>query len=121
MRAQASAACVTPDSWRMSRMRMPSRAATASTSFKWSPTRVKICVIPSSAIDRTKSSAPLGMNLPSYYNLVVASPRPVPILVTGGAGYIGSHTTQALLDRGYDVTVVDDLSRGYKHNVAPER
>jgi UDP-glucose-4-epimerase GalE len=43
------------------------------------------------------------------------------ILVTGGAGYIGSHTTRALLGRGYDVTVVDDLSRGYRHNVPPER
>jgi UDP-glucose 4-epimerase len=43
------------------------------------------------------------------------------ILVTGGAGYIGSHTTRVLLDRGYDVTVVDDLSRGYRYNVAPER
>ena len=39
------------------------------------------------------------------------------ILVTGGAGYIGSQTTQVLLQRGYDVTVVDDLSRGYRHNV----
>jgi len=49
----------------------------------------------------------------------VASPQH--ILVTGGAGYIGSHTTKVLLQRGYDVTVVDDLSRGYRHNVAPER
>lgn len=32
------------------------------------------------------------------------------ILVTGGAGYIGSHTTVALLERGYSVVVVDDLS-----------
>src|SRR5207302_9258904 len=61
------------------------------------------------------------MNLPSYYNRLVASPQRIPILGTGGAGYIGSHTTQALLERGYDVTVVDDLSRGYRHNVAPER
>jgi len=38
-------------------------------------------------------------------------------LVTGGAGYIGSHTARMLLRRGYDVTVVDDLSRGYRHNV----
>jgi UDP-glucose 4-epimerase len=59
------------------------------------------------------------MNLPSYYNRLVTSPRPIHILVTGGAGYIGSHTTGVLLDRGYDVTVVDDLSRGYSHNVAP--
>jgi UDP-glucose-4-epimerase GalE len=61
------------------------------------------------------------MNLPSYYNRLVTSPRPIHILVTGGAGYIGSHTTGVLLDRGYDVTVVDDLSRGYSHNVAPKR
>src|SRR5258707_8658881 len=67
------------------------------------------------------SSAPLGMNLPSYYNRLVASSQRIPILITGGAGYIGSHTAKVLLDRGYDVTVVDDLSRGYRHNVPPER
>ncbi len=43
------------------------------------------------------------------------------ILVTGGAGYIGSNTVLQLLDRGYDVVVVDNLSRGYRHNVDPER
>jgi UDP-glucose 4-epimerase len=43
------------------------------------------------------------------------------ILVTGGAGYIGSITTHHLLQRGYEVVVVDDLSRGHRHNVAPER
>ena len=32
------------------------------------------------------------------------------ILVTGGAGYIGSHTTLALLNAGHDVTVIDNLS-----------
>jgi UDP-glucose 4-epimerase len=32
------------------------------------------------------------------------------ILVTGGAGYIGSHTTLALLQAGYDVIVIDNLS-----------
>jgi UDP-glucose 4-epimerase len=41
--------------------------------------------------------------------------------VTGGAGYIGSQTTNLLLARGYDVIVVDDLSRGYRHNVDPQR
>lgn len=35
------------------------------------------------------------------------------VLVTGGAGYIGSHTVKALLDAGYDVVVFDDLSRGH--------
>jgi UDP-glucose 4-epimerase len=33
-------------------------------------------------------------------------------LVTGGAGFIGSHITDALVDAGHSVTVVDDLSRG---------
>ncbi len=43
------------------------------------------------------------------------------ILVTGGAGYIGSHTVRLLLDQGYDVAVVDDLSRGHRHNVPSGR
>jgi UDP-glucose 4-epimerase len=38
-------------------------------------------------------------------------------LVTGGAGFIGSHAADALLDLGYDVWVVDDLSRGMRANV----
>ena len=49
-----------------------------------------------------------------YYNRCVSKRR---ILVTGGAGYIGAHTARMLLRRGYEVTVVDDLSRGYRHNV----
>ena len=39
------------------------------------------------------------------------------ILVTGGAGYIGSHTCVALLEAGYDVVVVDDLSNGSERAV----
>lgn len=35
---------------------------------------------------------------------------PVKVLVTGGAGYIGSHTTVALVDAGYDVVIIDNLS-----------
>ena len=34
------------------------------------------------------------------------------ILVTGGAGYIGSHIVLSLCDSGYDVIVLDDLSTG---------
>ncbi|EAM1870421.1 NAD-dependent epimerase/dehydratase family protein, partial [Salmonella enterica] len=32
------------------------------------------------------------------------------ILVTGGAGYIGSHTCLALITKGYDIIVIDNLS-----------
>jgi UDP-glucose 4-epimerase len=38
-------------------------------------------------------------------------------IVTGGAGFIGSHVVDALLARGDDVLVLDDLSRGKRENV----
>ena len=41
------------------------------------------------------------------------------VLVTGGAGYIGSVTARTLLDRGHDVTVVDDLRTGHRAAVDP--
>jgi len=39
------------------------------------------------------------------------------ILVTGGAGFIGSHVTEELVNRGHQVTVLDDLSGGFLDNV----
>lgn len=39
------------------------------------------------------------------------------ILVLGGAGYIGSHTTYELIDKGYDVVIVDNLETGYREAV----
>jgi UDP-glucose 4-epimerase len=39
------------------------------------------------------------------------------ILVTGGAGFIGSHVADALVRRGHDVTVLDDLSGGFREHV----
>ncbi|NIM02829.1 NAD-dependent epimerase/dehydratase family protein [bacterium] len=39
------------------------------------------------------------------------------ILVTGGAGFIGSNVVDAYIDKGYEVVVVDDLSSGKKENL----
>ena len=41
------------------------------------------------------------------------------ILVTGGAGFIGSHVARALIARGHAVTILDDLSGGFRHNLPP--
>lgn len=41
------------------------------------------------------------------------------VLITGGAGYIGSHTAWALLDDGRQVVVLDDLSTGRRQDVPP--
>src|SRR6476620_1793052 len=41
----------------------------------------------------------------------------VPVLVTGGAGYIGSHAVLALRDDGWPVAVIDDLSNGVREIV----
>jgi UDP-glucose 4-epimerase len=42
------------------------------------------------------------------------------VLVTGGAGFIGSHVTDELIEMGMDAVVLDDLSGGFKANVNPE-
>jgi len=41
------------------------------------------------------------------------------ILVTGGAGYIGSHVVYELIDQGHDVTILDDMSLGLEDNIDP--
>ncbi|UCH33032.1 MAG: NAD-dependent epimerase/dehydratase family protein [Armatimonadota bacterium] len=41
------------------------------------------------------------------------------ILVTGGAGFIGSHVVDAYVEAGHEVAVVDDLSSGARQNVNP--
>jgi len=41
------------------------------------------------------------------------------VLVTGGAGFIGSHVAEQLLSRGHEVAVLDNLSTGKRENVPP--
>jgi UDP-glucose 4-epimerase len=47
-------------------------------------------------------------------------PSPKNVLVTGGAGYIGSHAVLALLEAGRKVAVIDNLSTGFRSAVAPQ-
>jgi UDP-glucose 4-epimerase len=42
------------------------------------------------------------------------------IIVTGGAGFIGSHIVDALIELNYEVHVIDDLSAGKKENINPQ-
>lgn len=44
-------------------------------------------------------------------------PQHYPVLVTGGAGYIGSHTALQLLEAGYDVVVLDNLSNSHPESI----
>ncbi|WP_272941236.1 NAD-dependent epimerase/dehydratase family protein [Acidithiobacillus ferrivorans] len=40
--------------------------------------------------------------------------QPIPILVVGGAGYIGSHMAKILAQSGYEVLILDNLSTGFR-------
>ena len=42
------------------------------------------------------------------------------ILIVGGAGYIGSHVVVEAIERGFDVTIFDDLSTGFKSNLSKD-
>jgi UDP-glucose 4-epimerase len=44
----------------------------------------------------------------------------VRILITGGAGFIGSHIVDAYIDRGHEVHILDDFSTGQRHNLNPK-
>ena len=42
------------------------------------------------------------------------------VLVTGGAGFVGSHVSDLLIDSGHNIVIVDDLSNGKKENINPK-
>lgn len=42
------------------------------------------------------------------------------VVITGGAGFIGSHIADALVEKGFDVHIVDDLSSGKREQVPPQ-
>jgi len=42
------------------------------------------------------------------------------VLVTGGAGFIGSHVVDGMLEAGYEVVIIDNLSTGKEENIAPQ-
>jgi UDP-glucose 4-epimerase len=50
----------------------------------------------------------------------MSEPKPETLLVTGGAGYVGSHVVFELLNRGHRVVVVDNLSQGHREAVPDE-
>ncbi len=53
-----------------------------------------------------------------HTTLEIMSTPPDRVLITGGAGFVGSHLAETLLARGHTVTIVDDLSTGRFENIA---
>ncbi len=66
----------------------------------------------------TGASTPTQINAGTH--LIVEEGR-LHILVTGGAGFIGSHAALLLMDLGHAVTVVDNLSRGVRRALETRR
>src|SRR5947209_8249323 len=68
------------------------------------------------SVSTVRHTAGIGRTIAARrpHNLLLA----MECLVTGGAGFIGSHLVDALLDRGDTVSILDDLSHGNRENLA---
>src|ERR1051326_2663064 len=87
------------------RYHVPAAAETAGEEKKPGPSEVPALVV--------SNALHVGMDMPSVGFAAVAEKA----LITGGAGFIGSHLAEYLLDRGSEVFVIDDLSTGAHRNV----
>ncbi|MGH2805273.1 MAG: NAD-dependent epimerase/dehydratase family protein, partial [Thermoleophilaceae bacterium] len=72
--------------------------------------------MPSKVTNRPRIAANLALG-----SGAVSMRRRMRTLVTGGAGFIGSNLVDALLDRGDEVTVIDDVSTGKRENLTAAR
>lgn len=66
----------------------------------------------------TRDSVPLIDSAASYADIFANSYQGIPVLVTGGCGFIGSHLVEKLVSLGADVTIFDDLSTGNQTNIS---
>src|SRR5437868_12623565 len=65
-----------------------------------------------------KGGPPSGPRKPFWPSRTHIGRKQMRVLITGGAGFVGSHLAEALLDRGDEVFVLDDLSTGSIENIS---
>ncbi len=82
------------------------------------PTLAKLAAFLHACLPAGRGKQMFSRRLSSRASLVIMKNNLQKALVTGGAGFIGSHLVDALLARGHDVVVLDDLSTGKLENLS---